>query len=70
MVPKMGLKKKICVKMEGSIILLGCYEARKKANRWTSYDSGERTGIETNHRNGLYSPVGIETRPRYRDRDS
>ena len=45
----MGLKTRICVKARDSIILLGCYEARKEGNHWTNYESGERTRIETNH---------------------
>src|SRR6266699_3503752 len=39
----------ICVKTQDSILLSGCYEARKEARRWTGYGSGKRTGFETNH---------------------
>jgi predicted Fe-S protein YdhL (DUF1289 family) len=44
----MGPKTWICVKTRDSLILFGCYEARKEANHWTIYGSGERTGIVTN----------------------
>lgn len=46
----MGLRGRICVKTKDSTLLLGCYEARKEASHWTIYGSGERTGIETNHK--------------------
>src|SRR5205823_11057685 len=45
----MGPKTRICVKTPDSLLLLGCYEARKEASHWTIYESGKRTRIETNH---------------------
>jgi hypothetical protein len=39
----------LCVTTQDSLLLLGCYEARKEARHWTSYGSGERKRIETNH---------------------
>src|SRR5260221_6745246 len=35
--------------MGDSLILLGCYEARKEANHRTGYGAAERTRIKTNH---------------------
>ena len=41
--------KRIYVKKEDSMILLGFCEAPRKANHRTAYGSNERMGIKTNH---------------------
>ena len=57
----MGPKTRICVKTPDSLLLLGCYEARKEASHWTIYESGKRTRIETNHTMERLDPI---TQPR------
>src|SRR6266566_1813353 len=67
----MGPKTQICVKIQDSLLLLGCYEARKEASHWTSYASGERTRIKTNHSTehvfALTALLGFRFAPRLRD---